>query len=161
MSETADAATTETGAQIDAEPQTEVTDGGSTGEPQNGPQGHTDRGVREARDRYRGERDSARDELAAAQARIAALQLAEVHRLAGELAQPSDLTELGGVALADLLDDDGNVDHDVVAEAVAALIESRPGLAKNPRQPAVDVTQGLGSPVGKGQPTWSDLIRSH
>ncbi|MBZ4537770.1 hypothetical protein [Mycobacterium avium] len=66
--------------------------------------------------------------------------------------------ELGGVSLADLLDEAGDVDSAAVAESVAALIESRPGLAKNPRQRAVDPSQGLGGHVGAPQPSFSGLF---
>ncbi|OBL00871.1 hypothetical protein A5646_20495 [Mycobacterium sp. 1245499.0] len=136
----------------------EIPQGGTQGapQPQNGSEGQ--KGNREAR--YRVERNEARTALAAAQARIEALQTREVHRLAEELAQPSDLLELGGVSLADLMDDNGEVDPEAVVEAVAALIEARPGLAKNPRQRAVDPSQGLGNGTGKRAPTFADLFKS-
>jgi len=118
------------------------------------------RGNREAR--YRVERNEARTALAAVEARIAELQTREVERLAGEsLSQPADLLSLGGIGLADLLDEAGNVDSAAVADAAAELIASRPGLAKNFRVPAVDHTQGQGSDSpGKSGPSWGDLFRS-
>lgn len=116
------------------------------------------KGNREAR--YRVERNEARQALAEAQARIESLQTREAERLAGELAQPGDLFELGGVSLTDLLSEAGDVDQAAVAEAVAALIEARPGLAKNPRQRAVDLSQGFGGETGKRSPTFADLLRS-
>ncbi len=122
-----------------------------------GDAGGAEKGLREARDRYRGERDAARDELTAAQARIERYQRAEVERLSAELAQPSDLFEVGGASLADLLSESGDVDSAAVAEAVAALIETRPGLAKNPRQSAVDRSQGLGG-CGLPRPSFSGLF---
>ncbi|WP_141682016.1 hypothetical protein [Mycobacterium malmoense] len=153
-----------TGAESNGDGRTDTpggNDANDTGERENGSQGSREtQGLREARDRYRGERDAARDELAAARSRVEALQLRELVRLAGEhLAQPADLLALGGVALADLLDDDGNVDPDAVAEAAAALIESRPGLARNPRVLATDPTQGTGGSDGKGKPNWADLFK--
>ncbi|WP_373198752.1 hypothetical protein [Mycobacterium marinum] len=128
-----------------------TTEGGSTGE-------STNKGLAEARDRYRGERDAARNELTAAQALIEKYQRAEVERLSAELAQPSDLFEVGGASLVDLLSESGDVDDAAVVGAVAALIEARPGLAKNPRQPAVDPTQGLGG-SGASRPSFSGLFR--
>ncbi|WP_084260908.1 hypothetical protein [Mycobacterium avium] len=116
------------------------------------------KGNREAR--YRVERNEAREALAQAQARIEQFQLREVERFAGDLAQPSDLLEIGGNSLADFIREDGEVDPELVAEAVAALVEARPGLAKNPRQPAVDPSQGLGGHSGKASPTWGDLLKS-
>lgn len=109
--------------------------------------------------RYRVERNEARTALAEAQARIEQYQRAEVERLSAELAQSSDLFEVGGASLADLLNEAGDVDSAAVAEAVAALIEARPGLAKNPRQRAVDPTQGLGARSGPPQPSFSGLFR--
>ncbi|WP_245843272.1 hypothetical protein [Mycolicibacterium vulneris] len=82
-----------------------------------------------------------------------------MERFAADLAQPSDLLEIGGNSLADFIGQDGEVDAELVAEAVAALVEARPGLAKNPRQRAVDPSQGLGSNPGKPSPTWGDLLK--
>lgn len=144
--------TTESGAQINGEPQTEAPEGIGTGDPQNDSQGEY-KPPREKR--YREERNAAR-------AMVEALQVRELERLAGEhLAQPSDLLELGGVTLGDMLGEDGYVNPETVADAVAALIEARPGLAKNPRQRAVDPSQGSGSGrPGKGKLDWADLFRS-
>ncbi|WP_237071883.1 hypothetical protein [Mycobacterium avium] len=97
------------------------------------------------------ERNEARQERDAALARVEQLQTRELLRLAGEhLAQPADLLALGEVTLAELLDDDGNIDPEAVAEAAAALVESRPGLARNPKVAATDPTQGLGGQAGRG-----------
>lgn len=116
------------------------------------------KGNREAR--YRVERNEAREALTAAQARIETMQLREVERLASELAQPRDLLQLGGVSLADLLTETGDVDESAVAEAVAALIESRPGLAKHPTQRYVDLSQGIGNDgPRKSAPTWAEALR--
>lgn len=61
---------------------------------------------------------------------VDALRRAEIARLAADtLAVPSDLFTLGGVDVADLVDDDGHVDPEKVSEAVTALLETRPGLA--------------------------------
>ena len=135
-----------------------ATDAAEAPETQAAPEAEaTPKGNREAR--YRVERNEAREALAQAQARIEALQTRELHRLAGEhLAQPEDLLTLGGVELAELLDEDGNVGPEAVAEAAAALVETRPGLAKNPRVLAVDSTQGQGGNPGKPPAGWEALF---
>lgn len=130
---------------------TEAPETAATPETEEAPKGN-----REAR--YRVERNQAREALAEAQARVEAYQRREVERLAADLAQPGDIFELGGVSLADLLGEDGEVDADAVSEAVNALIEIRPGLARNPKVAAVDSTQGMGAGIRKA-PSWSDLLR--
>ena len=113
-------------------------------------------GLAEARDLYRTERDSAREELTAATARIEQLQRAEVERLASALSEPGDLFTLGGVTLADLLDADGNVDPEQVSTAVAGVLATRPGLR---RMYATDPSQGRGGDVAvKRAPTFADLF---
>ncbi|MCD5421383.1 hypothetical protein LRS71_17765 [Rhodococcus pyridinivorans] len=116
-------------------------------------------GLREARDRYRTERDASRQELTAAQARIERMQRAEVERVAGEyLAMPGDLFSLSGNELADYLDDDGNVDPEKVTTDVAAVLTERPGLRKN--APAFDPTQGTGGGKPKpGEPSLAAMIK--
>src|SRR5437588_5780744 len=101
------------GAESAADGQTVPGQGTDAPEPQNGSEG--EKGNREAK--YRVERNEAREALTTAQARIDGLLTSEVHRLAGELAQPSDLFEVGQVSLADLLDDAGNIDSEAVAES--------------------------------------------
>lgn len=60
------------------------------------------KGNREAR--YRTERNTAREELATANARVERMQRADVERLASEhLSMPSDLFSLSGNELADYL----------------------------------------------------------
>jgi hypothetical protein len=109
--------------------------------------------------KYRVQRNEAREALTEASGRIEALQVREVERLASEhLAQPADLLSLGGVSLADLVTPEGYVDHEAVAEAAAAVIDSRPGLARNPKVRATDLSQGMGG-GGAGQPNWGDLFR--
>jgi hypothetical protein len=109
--------------------------------------------------RYRLERNSAREALSAAETRLADLQTRELHRLASEhLAQPEDIG-LSGKALADYLTSEGWIDHEAVAEAAAAVIESRPGLAKSPKVRATDHTQGSGAEPFKQPVGWSDLFR--
>jgi hypothetical protein len=142
----------------------ETTEGGTSGSPgqENGSESpRTDNrqaGLAEARDRYRSERDQAREAVTAAEARIATLQLRELHRLAGEhLAEPGDLLTLGGGSLADYLDDDGNVDPERVSEAAADVLAARPGL--RPRGRYVDMSQGKGNDrPGKRELSFNDLL---
>lgn len=71
------------------------------------------------------ERDSLRS-------RVEAMQRAEVERLAGDrLAKPESLWKTEGVALADLLGEDGQVDADKVA-AATELAASTLGLQQLP-----------------------------
>lgn len=142
------------GVESPLEPPTGAPEGGSTPERENGSQGQN--GNREAR--YRVERNEARAERDSLIERLTQLQTRELHRLAGELlAAPEDI-ELSGRTLADYLTPEGWVDHEAVAEAAAAVIESRPGLAKNPTVLATDRTQGQGSP-GKSTLSWAELLK--
>jgi hypothetical protein len=111
--------------------------------------------------RYRVERNEARQALDAAEALLGGYRTREVERLASEhLAQPSDLLSLGEVALTDLITDDGFVNPKAVSEAVSALIEARPGLAKTPPPArAVDRSQGQGGNVGRPKPSLGDVFK--
>lgn len=125
-------------------------------DPQNGPEGQN-AGLVEARDRYRTERDSAREELAAAQARIDRMHRAEVERLASDgLSHPADLFSLSGNGVADYLTEDGMVDPDKVAADVVAILAERPGLKRN--APAYDQSQGRGGGKPKASPGWGSLL---
>jgi hypothetical protein len=138
----------------------ETPEGSASGtpEPENGAEAPEPKSNREAR--FRAERNQAREALSAAEARIAQMQTREIERLAGDLAQPGDLLALGGVALADLLTEAGDVDSAAVADAVATLIASRPGLAKHPRDRAVDMSQGIGNVrPGGHKVSWADALR--
>lgn len=135
---------------------TEPADSGTpaTPEPENGNQG-----LVEARDRYRTERDSAREALTTLTQRVERLLRAEVERLAADgLSHPADLFSLSGNELADYLTDDGDVDPERVAADVAAILAERPGMRRP--SPAYDPTQGHGSDVPARRPTMHDLLRS-
>ncbi len=100
-----------------------------------------------------------------ATALVEALRRAEVARLADDkLAEPSDLFEYSDTTPADLIDDDGLVDPDKVAEAVVALLETRPGLAKATlRKPTPGSYQNFGQFQPTHRPTrakasWSDIL---
>lgn len=142
------------GAESPADGQTVPGQGKDSGDSQNGSQGKLNAEAAKYRVRAR----EAETALAAAQARIEAMQTREVERLAGKhLAQPADLFALSGKTLADLLDDNGDVDAERVAEVAAAVLAARPGLRPNDR--LVDLTQGLGGNPPKTKPSFDDLFK--
>ena len=111
-----------------------------------------------ARYRHRAkEAEANRDALAQ---RVEQLQSREVERLASKhLSAPADLLTLGGVTVADLLNDDGDVDPDKVSAVAAEVLGSRPGL--KPNAPAFDPTQGSGGNPGKlKQPDSGSLFQN-
>jgi len=115
-------------------------------------------GNREAR--YRVERNQAREALESAEALLGGYRSREIERLAAVyLSQPSDLLTLGEVTLTSLLTDDGFVDAEAVASAAAALVESRPGLAKNPKVLATDPTQGQGGRPPGTRASWESFLK--
>ncbi|WP_286214043.1 hypothetical protein [Mycolicibacterium mageritense] len=114
-------------------------------------------GLVEARDRYRGQRDTARQELAAANERIARMQRAEVERLASAgLSHPEDLFSLSGNDIGDYLTDDGDIDPAKVAADVEAILSERPGLRRP--APAADRSQGLGTTAATSPENFSGLF---
>jgi hypothetical protein len=151
--------TTEDTTVVDSPDTTPDTDAGGATEASEGAQepGETGRLRREAAG-YRTKLRTSETTVADLQARIAQLQLAEVHRLAGDLAQPSDALAVSGKSLADLLDTEGNLDAELVSDIVAEVLSSRPGLAKHPKSPAVDPTQGSGGSIGH-KVGWGDLLK--
>ncbi len=88
--------------------------------------------------RYRTRLREAEAREAALTERLTTYQRREVERLAGErLSTPGDMW-LTGPELADLLDDDGDVDPVRVTEAVAAVVEARPGWKRPDPPPSFD-----------------------
>lgn len=147
-----------TGSQIDADAVSGVSGTPGTPEAENGSQGSTEKTAnREAR--YRVERNSAREALATANARIERMQQAEVERIAGEhLAQGSDLLGISGNELSAYLDQEtGEIDVDRIRADARVLIEERPGLSKHTG--AFDPSQGLGGSTPKtSTPTWGSVF---
>jgi hypothetical protein len=135
-------------------PEAESPVGEQTDLPEGNDPGEGQKGNREAR--YRVERNQAREERDTLAARLEQLQTAELHRLAGEfLSAPEDIS-LSGRALTDYLTPEGWVDRAAVEQAARAVVETRPGLAKNAA--AVDPTQGRHGGTGKPEPTWAALL---
>lgn len=132
-------------------PDTEVTD--TTADPD---KGRSKSGAEAAKYRTQlRETEAQRDTLAA---KVETLQKAQVEALAADLAKPAALWATG-TSLADLLDDDGNVDADKVTEAVARARDEL-GLAAAVRSPRPDPTQGAqgGTPRASG---WVAAMSEH
>ncbi|MFD5188959.1 hypothetical protein ACFWMU_12590 [Streptomyces sp. NPDC058357] len=88
-------------------------------------------GNREAA-KYRTKLREAEAKLEAAETRITALLRKEIEAHASkQLAVGADLFTLGEVAVADLIDAEGNPDTETIDAAVEALLKSRPGLRSN------------------------------
>jgi hypothetical protein len=89
--------------------------------------------------------------------RVTRLQTAEVQRLAAQLHDPANLWQ--HVELVELLNEDGEVDPERVAEAVAALADSKSHLLRPPpRTPGF--AQGRRTPVDQGSSvTWGAVLR--
>jgi hypothetical protein len=99
-----------------------------------GPGADSDEGRSEAA-KLRGRLRDTEGQLAAMAARVAALQRAEVERLAAEhLATPADLW-LTDTKVDTLLDDAGNVDSAKVAIAAKGVVASRPHWAATTARP--------------------------
>ena len=84
-------------------------------------------------------------------------QRREAQRLATDLSKPADLW-LDGTDVADVLDDDGQVDPVAVAAIQAKVLEGRPGLSNQRPAPRPDPSQGA-----RGGPTtgddWAAVLR--
>ena len=74
---------------------------------------------------------------------------------------PGDLFAVHGVALDEVLGEDGSVDPDLVAMAVEQLVATRPGLARVAPQRTGPSAVGLGARegIGAGTATWADVLR--
>lgn len=96
---------------------------------------------------------------------VESLRRAEVVRLVTDkLAQPDDLFVLGGATVDELVGEDGLIDPDKVAEAVDAVLEARPGLARAEllRPPRGYQQQGQFQPTSKTTPSrtgWGQVLR--
>lgn len=117
-----------------------------------GPAAEAARYRRQLRD-TEGERDGLRT-------RVETFQRRDAERVAAEhLADPGDLFTVGGVQLADLLDEDGEVDHERVTEAARAVIATRPGLGAKaiPRPYPSQGARWDGAPSSTG---WGSVLRT-
>lgn len=127
-----------------------------TGAPEGEAIAETPKVNREAR--YRTERNAARAERDALAERVETLQTRELERIASKsLSNPADLLTLSGKAMADFLDESGELDAELITGTARELLGSRPGLGLT--SPAFDPTQGHSGNPGKGSPTWSNLLK--
>ncbi len=92
--------------------------------------------------------------------RVARMQQAEVNHLVAErMADPEDLRVLGKVELADLLDDEGEVDSEKVEQAVTDLLERKPRLAADYQPDADGFDGGARQSVSNGgDASWSSVL---
>lgn len=93
--------------------------------------------------------ESERDGLAE---RLEGMQRAEAERVAGESLTDAEDLWLSGTQLVDLLDDDGNVNPETVAESAAALVEAKPHLARRRFQGSADGGPRPSSPAPPSRP---------
>lgn len=108
--------------------------------------------------RYRLERNEARDQADALTLRVAAMQSAEVARIASEvLAVGEDVFTF--VSPHAVLDADGNVDRDKVLAAAYELARTRPGLRTEapPSRPS-ESQFGQGRRTSTPQASWRDVL---
>lgn len=110
--------------------------------------------------RYRTRLREVEGERDALAARVQRLQRAAVARLVGDrLAVPDDLLAFG-LALEDLLTEDGEVDAELVNSAVFDLLTRRPGLAVVPDKARFpDLGGGRRGTTPASAPGWADLVR--
>ena len=101
--------------------------------------------------------------LKVAEARVAELQRQEVERiLATKLAMPEDMWLSGKWSVADMLNEQGQVDAERVSAAADAVLEGRPhwrATLKPVGAPASSVTGDGEYKPGPAAPTWQQLLR--
>lgn len=109
--------------------------------------------------RYRTELRTAQAERDALAERLSTLQRREVERLAGaKMAEGGDIW-LSGTELADLLDEDGNVDAERVTEAASGIVASKPHWAAKPvPQPLRTGALKSGASIAPPQTGWSAVL---
>ena len=155
--ETAETTTTTTDVE-QAEPTepTEVTEQEQPGDTGGDDAARARREAKNLRDRLRAT-EGERDGIAS---RLETMQRAEVARLAADsLARGGDLLEIGGLALADLLGEHGDVDPTRVSAAVERLTTDRGYLRRRRFQGSADNGAGLGPAApATPAPTWSDAL---
>ena len=109
--------------------------------------------------RYRVERNEARADRDALVERIAQLHQREIERLAAkDLSNPSDIFTLSDKSMPDFVGEDGELDPELVQQAVDEILGTRPGLRVLQRP--IDPSQGAGGAAPAPAPTWAGLFRS-
>ncbi|WP_301130116.1 hypothetical protein [Streptomyces cacaoi] len=96
--------------------------------------------------------------LAAAEERVMALmkRAAEAH-VKDKLSVPADLWDVGKANIADLLDDNGDLDTDALDDLVGDILSARPGLGPV-RWGDVGVSGQRGSD-DSSSPSWADALK--
>ncbi len=112
--------------------------------------------------KYRHKLRDTEKQLAAMTERVEAMQRSEVERIAtSKLADPGDVWR-DGAQLADVLDDDGNVDSGKVDDLIGNLVKSHSHWAvakpQAPRQ-RTGLTSGATKPADYKQASWADALR--
>lgn len=112
--------------------------------------------------KYRHKLRDTEKQLAAMTERVQVMQRSEVQRIAApKLADPADIWR-DGAQLADVVDDDGNVDGGKVDDLIDNLVKSHPHWAvakpEPPRQ-RTGLTSGATKPAEYRQATWADALR--
>ena len=106
------------------------------------------------------ERDTLAERLTSYQRRAAEAAIADI------LDEPGDLFDIGGVDLADYLDDNGDINHTGLQGAAAALVDQRPKLGKNYARYGSGMPQhhnwgqGGGIPPQPDTTSWSDVLKT-
>ncbi|MGP4058886.1 hypothetical protein ACTWP6_29415 [Mycobacterium sp. 4D054] len=116
--------------------------------------------VKEAK-KYRQRAQAAEAERDTLKTRLESLQRNEIERLAAEhLKDGTDLWR-DGAQLADLLDDDGNIDPTKIADLTQTLVTAHPHWRKlAPAAPPASIVTATDKILpGEKQATWSDLLK--
>jgi hypothetical protein len=122
---------------------------------------HSGDGAAQEAGKWRHKLRATEKELEAANTRVEAMQRAEVERLAAsKLADAQDLWR-DGAALADLLDDSGNVDGAKVGGLVESLVEAHPHwtVPRKSAAPFSALKSGASKPADYRPASWAAALR--
>lgn len=100
-------------------------------------------------EKARQQRDEATARAEAAEARLAQHDREAAQRMASKLVDPTDLWR-AGVTVEELRDAEGNLDPDLVAQAVARIAAEHPHWTRSVAAPASLVTDGATTPKTSG-----------
>lgn len=111
--------------------------------------------------RYRVERNEARTERDTLAGRVTSMQRRECEAaVADVLEQPADLWDLGRANATDFYSDTDELNHDDLRAAATALVESRPGLAKQKKFDGPRNWGQTSEPVPTGtSSSWDQVVK--
>ena len=111
--------------------------------------------------KYRIERNEARTERDTLAGRVTAMQRRECEAAVADLLeQPADLWDLGQASATDFYSDTDELNTDDLRAAAAALVESRPGLAKQKKFDGPRNWGQSGEPVPTGtSSSWDQVVK--